>query len=256
MTKKLPEGWREAVDKESGDVYYYNKVTKETTWTFPGEEEEKEEEKEEKIKPVKLADKAYRKQVSTEGKKMLLKTLSVVEDKKIDIETRKRTSIIKEEEDQQQQEEVEEEEVDSIESNDEDDETASLSSKITTITNSNGGKVVRRRRHSLQQMTDEWFPICFQRIGVLRMNTYFQGVRKKKEKRKTTLISFGYEGLVQNQPQPSLHCIAQARPLLNIVSFARKKTQPNLDFFLLLLTCLVGWTKKATNPSRLSGKLP
>ncbi|KAF0720600.1 Aste57867_193 [Aphanomyces stellatus] len=31
----LLPGWRETVDKESGDVYYWNKETKETTWDKP-----------------------------------------------------------------------------------------------------------------------------------------------------------------------------------------------------------------------------
>jgi len=31
----LPEGWVESVDQSSGNTYYYNKVTEETTWDRP-----------------------------------------------------------------------------------------------------------------------------------------------------------------------------------------------------------------------------
>ena len=32
----LPKGWKEALHKDSGRVYYYNKETRETTFEFPG----------------------------------------------------------------------------------------------------------------------------------------------------------------------------------------------------------------------------
>ena len=32
----LPKGWKEALHKDSGRVYYYNKQTRETTFDFPG----------------------------------------------------------------------------------------------------------------------------------------------------------------------------------------------------------------------------
>lgn len=32
----LPKGWKEALHKDSGRVYYYNKMTRETTFEFPG----------------------------------------------------------------------------------------------------------------------------------------------------------------------------------------------------------------------------
>ena len=31
----LPEGWQAVIDRASGDTYYHNKVTNETTWTRP-----------------------------------------------------------------------------------------------------------------------------------------------------------------------------------------------------------------------------
>lgn len=33
----LPEGWTEVVDKKSGKKYYYNKITKKTSWRKPAE---------------------------------------------------------------------------------------------------------------------------------------------------------------------------------------------------------------------------
>ena len=35
VEEKLPEGWAAAADPSSGETYFYNKETKETTWDRP-----------------------------------------------------------------------------------------------------------------------------------------------------------------------------------------------------------------------------
>ncbi len=42
----MPEGWVE-VEADDGQIYYYNEITDESTWDYPGEFEEEEEEEEE-----------------------------------------------------------------------------------------------------------------------------------------------------------------------------------------------------------------
>ena len=49
MTVILPDFWEEAVDPDSGETYYYNTETNETSWDPPGSEPQEEEYEEEEV---------------------------------------------------------------------------------------------------------------------------------------------------------------------------------------------------------------